>query len=786
MADRDLTPEPLFPDAEPKPGAPVPGTNERDLTPEQLVFPEPPPKDWGAVGEDVTKSAGAMGTKGLVGGVLGMPGTIEKFIKQDIPRGLAEGAGYVAERLDLVSPETRKEFFSDIDKLSSQFQTPAQQKGLAATSGAPTYEGATGEMEKAYPPLAYKPKTAEGKIIGTGAEFAGQAAPGSIATLPGRLFTGFSAGVGSEAAGQLAEDTWAEPIFRLGGLGVGALGGAGISNAVRAVALPSATGRKELAEALAADFQRGKSAMTVDEIEAAIKNGTPVTVYEMAGPETKKLLSRYAGLTSQNREAVADFNQFLNERRLEAATRTSDYLASPQVFGKPIDAVALQESVEAAGKATRDRVYGLVRQDPAAASIQSGSFGDLLDRPIVRKAMKEAETTAANNPDFNIVAPKVSPGTSPTPTGLLDESGRPIMSAGKQAVETPGNLSYWDQVKRELYNIESQAARSGDTVTASSAKAARDKIVKSLDDQVKGYKQARDLASETFGAANAPEAGYKFYGNMNAFKRSEIRKTFDQYPPEQRELFAEGFAHRLKEDIDRGNLTGLTNKFTKDKNFQERAEIVLGPDRYNALKGKVLAENVMQKTQELQYIADRFSGIKETGVAAAKFGALTGAADYLMMMASGAQFLPPEALLKAGIAATAGAGFKMTLNATEKRIAERVIPMVTSQDPKVIKELGEMASKYPAVEQVLNKMSSTARNAVTVLEESQNKPQKADGGRVGFKNGGRIGSDHESVADKMIARLDKIHKSHQKSTEPLLNLDDTTVAKALEIAQRQI
>lgn len=778
MSDRDFTSVPLFGSPEEK----QPSSGERSFESAPLEFPQAAPKDWKAVGEDVGMSSATKGAKGLVGGIFGMPGTIEKFVTEDVPRGLAEGAGYVAERLDLVSPDTRKQFFSDIDKLNKQFQTPAQQKGYAASSGLPTYEGVTQEMEKAAPALKYTPKTTEGAIIGTGAEFAAQSVPGAVRSLPGRAFTGFSAGVGSEAAGKLAEDTWAEPLFKLGGLGAGAVAGGMLSNAVRAVAMPTSAGREELAKALAADFQRGKANMTLDELDSAVKNGTPVTVYDLGGPETKKVLARYAELTPQNREAVAEFNTFLNERKLEASKRTSDYLASPEVFGKPIDAVALTQAVEAAGKQTRDQIYGLVRKDPAAASIQHSGFGDILDRPIVRRAMKEAENTAANNPEFNIIAPKYKAATPSQPTGIVDEYGRPLMGEAAPAVETMGNLSYWDQVKRELQNQETMAIRSGDRVTAASAKAARDSIVKSLDDQVKGYKAARDLASETFGAANAPEAGYNFYNNMNAFKRSEIQKTYNSYTPEQKSLFAEGFAHRLKDDIERGNLTSLSNKFTKDQNFQERAQMVLGSDKYNAIKGKVLAENTIQKTKELQFIADNFGPAKVAGAGAA----LAGTSDFLMSVVNNAQFVPADVAIKAGVTAAGLGALKLTLNAAEKRIAERVIPMIDSQDPKVIKQLGEMATQYPAVESLLNKFSSSARNAATVLEEAQNKPQKAAGGRVGRKEGGRVEIDHEAIADGLISKLDKIHKSHQKSTEPLMKLDDNTIAKALEIAQRNI
>ena len=782
MADRDLFSVPL-------PGAPTEESrtpaDQRDLQSSPLVFPEEPPKDWRAFGEDVKMSAATKGAKGLVGGALGMPGTIEKFIRQDIPRGIAEGAGFLAERLDLVAPDTRKEFMADIDKMSAPYQTRAQQKGYAAPSGLPTYEGVTHEMEKYVPSLDYKPKTAEGRIIGTGAEFAGQGVPGALRSMPGRMFTGFMAGAGSETAGELAKDTWAEPIFRLGGLGVGALAGAGISNAVRSVALPSSTAREALASALAEDFQRGKAAMTLEDIQKAIQNGTPVTVYDMAGPATKKVLGRYAELTPKNREAVAEFNEFLNSRALEAAGRTGEFLASPQVFGKPLDAPALQAAVETAGKATRDQVYGLVRKDPAAASVQHSGFSDLLDRPIVRRAMKEAEATAANNPEFNIVAPKIKPGTEPKPTGLLDEYGKPIMSEGLPEIATPGNLSYWDQVKRELYNQESMALRSGDKVGAASAKAAREKLVSSLDSQVKGYKGARDLASETFAAASAPEAGYNFYGNMNAFKRSDIKKAFEGYTPEQKELFAQGFASRLSDDIAKGNLNPLVKNFTKDKNFQERAEMVLGPDRYNAIKGKVLSENVMQKTKDIQFLAgDRFGTAKAIG----ETGIAVGAADMLMTLAQGAQFVPVETLVKAGIAAGAAGAFKLTLNAAEKRIAERVIPLATSGDPAMIKKLGEMATTYPAVERLLNKMSTTMMNAATVLEDAQQKEREREevGPRQQRKAGGRVAIDHEAEAERLIGVAAKAHKAHQNDTERFLATDDNIVAQALKLAQNNI
>ena len=64
--------------------------------------------------------------------------------------------------------------------------------------------------------------------------------------------------------------------------------------------------------------------------------------------------------------------------------------------------------------------------------------------------------------------------------------------------------------------------------------------------------------------------------------------------------------------------------------------------------------------------------------------------------------------------------------------------------------------------------------------------QHATGGRIGRKSGGRTSSSAKAKADQLISMVDRIKKEQGKGTEPLLNVDDTTIAKALEIANRGI
>jgi hypothetical protein len=64
--------------------------------------------------------------------------------------------------------------------------------------------------------------------------------------------------------------------------------------------------------------------------------------------------------------------------------------------------------------------------------------------------------------------------------------------------------------------------------------------------------------------------------------------------------------------------------------------------------------------------------------------------------------------------------------------------------------------------------------------------QHAAGGRIGRKSGGRTGIDAKTIGMQLIDMADRIKKEQGKGTQPLLNVDDTTIAKALAIANRGI
>jgi hypothetical protein len=56
----------------------------------------------------------------------------------------------------------------------------------------------------------------------------------------------------------------------------------------------------------------------------------------------------------------------------------------------------------------------------------------------------------------------------------------------------------------------------------------------------------------------------------------------------------------------------------------------------------------------------------------------------------------------------------------------------------------------------------------------------------GRKSGGRVGIDHEAIADKLIAAAERSKDNLGKTTEPLLDQPDDAIVKALDVANRSI
>lgn len=778
MNDRliDIVPDaPEQPVTAPSAGQQRAGSGMIDIVPDRPV--EGPPAPPVNKLEDIGRSAVAKGVQGVVGTVGGGIGSLETFLAKDIPEFARTVGLNVGERMDLISPAEKDKRLAE--PLYAN-QTEMQKKGWQSPfSGTPTYKGFKEGLEQnaadlGAPILGHKPQTTAGKIIGAGIEGAAQGLPGAVRTLPGRMFVGAAAGSAGEAGGELSGGS---PLAHVAGALGGGMAAAKLSNAIRATMLPGGA-QDELARALAADLRSGTEGMGLGQLRDAMDRGIPVTVYDMAGPQTRKILQRYTALSDDAAEKGRSIVEKLNARTAESGTRTEGFLQT--VAGGPLNAPAVEAAEKLANQNSRTQLYGLLRQEPAAQSIPATMFGDVLNRPMVQAAMKEAEKTALNNPDFNIVVPKKVPGTpavertiKQTDKGLVETPGAP----GAPETMTNGNLAYWDQVKRELDNVISQAERTGDKQAVASAQSAKRAIVAKLDNHVGSYKATRDAAAETFDADNAIRAGSKFFRTSDQFKRSELAQKMAGFSEENKELFRLGVLSEINNRIQNNQLQ-LVKDFEKPQ-FVERMTIALGPERVNAVRGQIIAENLTNNVARLKVMAeaDPMSAAARAGVAGA---ALPLSLEGITNLLYNAPFFGSNKLLGAAVVTgAAGAGSKLALSRMERATAERVLTLANSGNPKDLERLGQLAQAYPLINQVFNKLN-------TALAAAGVQYSGAQSARAERASGGRIALDHEAEADRLIAAAEKAKHHHSSTTKQLLGHDDSTIAQALKIANKHI
>jgi hypothetical protein len=142
----------------------------------------------------------------------------------------------------------------------------------------------------------------------------------------------------------------------------------------------------------------------------------------------------------------------------------------------------------------------------------------------------------------------------------------------------------------------------------------------------------------------------------------------------------------------------------------------------------------------------------------------------LEALVSGIHGMSPDVAMKAAIGAAIGAAGQTVLSATEKRIASTILPLAVSTDPKDTARLGMLAMRSPAVGDILNKFSTAITNTITAAQERTSS-------REGRATGGAVN----------LMALSKAAKKHvTQSTEGLLDEDDSTVTRALEVANKHI
>lgn len=709
--------------------------------------------------KDVGMSAVTKFPKGAVAGTLGVPGFLNDITTAGVSK-LIEKGYELGEWAGVAEPGRAARFKKEAENIR-----PPAFPGLGARSmPAPNAGEIEGVMNRAIPALDYEPRTKAGEYAGSAAEMAGSAivpGMGPGATALGRAGLGAVGGASAQALGDLGSVFGQEGIGRFIGALAGPAALQGVRSGAKSLANPKAKAAEEVTEAIGRDVQAGSASMSPAKIAEAQAAGTTPAVFDMAGDAVEKLVKKYGLAGDDATAAFRRANETIQGRSEIAGNQFASRLANDH--GAVPDAATLQTMIKDASKPEINRVYELARNDPKAAQVWNPQLQALADRDPMRTILRKVERVATD-PDAGIV------GRGVTGIGIIPRNGVPG--------EFP-NLSYWDQAKRELDNLIGKAERNGEKPEAMRLTDMKRKLVAEVDAAVPAYSDARGIAAEAFGAQNSLEAGYNALKKGDAFLSRDFLTKFEKATPQDQNLFRTGVASRLAEIAIEPGGVGKVAATLSSPLMQKRLKSVFGDDAFDAMYGHALANSNMAKLKPFAANEQRnLPSLSEAGVSA-----LGGAGALPLITGMTGNTIWHLAGVAAGTALDVG--IRAAKGARERAIAPHVMHLLSSTDPADLARLGKLAMEMPEAKSFLQNATTAMAKAGVTYERAN--PSKAPEDRPARASGGRASlPDHEAEADRYIALAER-HKSRLgRETEPLLKHDDTSIAKALEVANQAI
>jgi hypothetical protein len=431
-----------------------------------------------------------------------------------------------------------------------------------------------------------------------------------------------------------------------------------VVSALRGAVNPENEAARRVVSAVQRDIQADPAArnrLTPQEFMAQRQQGGPAAIIDVGG-ETTKALARSAANTSP--EARSILNDTINDRFEGQSARVTDWLR--QTFHYP-DAASQSAALDQAARGTNRVNYQRALRE-GDRQIMTPEMERLMTSPTVVEAMRRASTSGKDR--------AVTQGLGGFNAGVTVENGVVNFRRGPNGVPTYPNLQFWDATKKELDDMASSAARSGERDRAGVVGDLARSLRGELDTAVPSYAQARAGAAHFFGAQDALEAGQNFV--TSKMENGQARAALARMSPTERQLFQDGFvSHFVNRLNETGDRRSVLNKIGESPAARERLQIALGPQRANELEAGLRAEGIMDTARRaLQGNSTTARQLVELGLAGGSAG-FGGVGIYNM---------DPHQMTYAAIAGALVAG----RHHIDRRLAQRVAEMLTSNDPQIL------------------------------------------------------------------------------------------------------
>ena len=636
----------------------------------------------------------------------------------------------------------------------------------------PTMQGMDIWGKENIPGYDYKSGTGVGETAQTAANFATQSLVGGPKGIISRVLSGAGAGAAAENAGDVGEALAGKTgkiAGEIGGALLGDLFTHKVINFGANIGFTTLEAKKQLLDAVSADL--ATSPELKNKLSTAIQNGEPIYIADyLQGSASRGLLRK--NFSPSQQEAMLYINKELEKRAKGVQQAVDDKFQ--YVVGRNLRDVDFQTSIKEANDLTRNKLYTDLKALPNAQAVSSpqlnalassnGYISDAITE--VNKQFKEGKI----NPNWNV---------NPPMGGM------------------PANLAYWDLVKREVDHVISNAQKgnaSGNILSGASD--AKKELVKVLDATIPEYGSVRNQASEMFGVETSLEGGYKLAQTLasgSPFKVGDFMQKYGKLRPTEKKSFAEGASRFMLQKAD-GDMSSLL-KYMDNPNVSKTMKDVLGNDKYNALYTKAVTANLMKNAENFAFTSSQ-TGSKIKDLAKDVVGGMAIAAPAIpASVASGSA----AAGLLSGAAIATGALAGVAMNASERKVANRVVELAFSTDPKDARAFSKLLeSDYDAVN-VARKLGdylySGAQKATIAYINNQREGGPAaqpvsstpglsimapmnTGGRVARKSGGR------TMGNSISAEVKRVRALLSEKTASMLSVPDDAIATALHIAKR--
>lgn len=419
---------------------------------------------------------------------------------------------------------------------------------------------------------------------------------------------------------------------------------------------PEAEAARRIAITQAKDLKtRGTPSLSPEEEAIAQKYGLPLNELDRSGEATRALARSAANVSPEARQTL---NQVVQPRFEAQSERAADVVQN--LVRTPANATVTREALDTAARTERAPYYNKAYRD-GANGIWDGELSQIANSPLMKPIMVDAANSLQTKRLVGRGAEPLSPTGTPT-------------------------LAYWDQVKRTLDSRINVLKRAGENEAVADLSAIRSHIVDKMDRAttdpktgISSYETARGVAATLFKATDAVEAGEKFL--TQRMHNPDVRAAVARMMPEERTLFAEGYAsalyRKITESKDKRSILGNLATSLAER---ERMEIALGPRRAKEFETYLRLEGLMDMSKNaIQGNSTTARQMIEAGMASsAGYGYSTGDTSITGLLTA--------ALTGGGLRKTYGfKGVQSALSTkTARGVAEETAKLLTTGKPAQI------------------------------------------------------------------------------------------------------